>query len=95
MLLEVLLAWHGQLDSNKLETMLTSATLLHNLSEALPASLEAGDDGADQATLDSQCQNNSSQMAIDIQSYLDAIRLDRNEAARHQLTSPPIEPIED
>jgi hypothetical protein len=81
MLLEVLLASSNKLDSSELVSIMPLVTALSFESETIyiPTSLESRDNGSNQTTLQSVSKQSSIQIH-NARAYLDAVRLDRNEA---------------
>ena len=88
-LLKVLLAGSHQLDGSELVAISMSVDGRRRLLDAnLPTVLESRDDRANESTLYTSLVFSSFPTFITVVAYLDAIRLDSNEAA-NKFSSPP------
>ncbi len=86
MLLKMLLCGSHKLDSSELVAVTCLEIDLSIKFVHIPTSLEPRDDRADESTLNIQSVYSRQSNAVDIVAYLDAIRLDSNEAVNQKIS---------
>lgn len=86
MLLKMLLGGSHELDSNELVAVTWSEVAPSFESVNIPTTLKTRDDRANESTLNNQSVYGRQSNSIDIVAYLNAIRLDCNEAVNKKIS---------